>query len=273
MKAGSVGSNPNDVTKPAPPLRCFLREVGESVANLNTAVVGLDAVENGHTKPAGLNISWNPSNRLLAARKARRFVLEAVLVRVSEALSQYVNTMAKLNYFTGCCKNWEQKKNSPSIAEKLADIAQETVGSNCYKTVGACLLIHWRNRVVHGQSQAKLTQQQVDTLHKSRKDIEDSYAGLCIQRLLQDFEAGKPTLKDISSLISMTIRLVQSVDGCVRDYSIDDVDMLIRQYGLSERIKKVEIETTPKKRAASIKRLLNATVPGLGEFYEAHFDC
>ncbi|WP_192357588.1 hypothetical protein [Mesorhizobium mediterraneum] len=67
------------------PLKDLLVSVGEAVANLNTAVVGLDAVEQGYEKPETLNISWNPNDRIAAARKSRRFLVEAVLVRVAEA--------------------------------------------------------------------------------------------------------------------------------------------------------------------------------------------
>lgn len=279
MKAGSAGSSPDDATKSASatqPLRCFLREVGEAVANLNTTVVGLDAVENGHKKPDGLNISWNPADPKSAARKARRFVLEAVLVRVSEALAQYVATVAKLSRFDTCRESWSKKeiagkKNEPSIAEKLTDIAIETVGSDCYKTFGACLLIHWRNRVVHSKSQATLTPNQIKTLKKSSKDIETNYSDLSIERLLEDFKTGKPTLKDISSLIAMTIRLVRLVDENVKDYSKNDLETLLDHYGLYEQIEKIRAETSPEKTTASVKRLLKVTAPGLGESYEKFY--
>jgi hypothetical protein len=66
------------------PLSMLLADVGDAVASLNTVVVGLDAVEMGHEKPDSLDISWGPDNRRAAARKARKFVVEAVLVRVFE---------------------------------------------------------------------------------------------------------------------------------------------------------------------------------------------
>lgn len=279
MKAGSAGSIPEVATRSGSatqPLRYFLREVGEAVANLNTTVVGLDAVENGYQKPHGLNISWNPTDPKFAARKARRFVLEAVLVRVSEALKQYVATVAKLSRFDTCRENWSNRKNDgkkqePSIAEKLADIALETVGPDCYKTSAACLLIHWRNRMVHSKSQASLTPSQKKVLEKSNKDIETNYAGLSIHRLLEDFETGKPTLKDISSLIAMTIRLVRLVDNNLKDCTENDFRTFLYHYGLYEQIDKIKAETSPEKINASVKRLLQVTAPGLVEGYEKFY--
>jgi hypothetical protein len=57
-----------------------MRDVGEAVANLNTVAVGLDAVEKGHKKSETLNISWDPGDRIAAARKARKFVLASAKI-------------------------------------------------------------------------------------------------------------------------------------------------------------------------------------------------
>jgi len=194
------------VRLPTQPLRNFLSEVGGAVANLNTTVVGLDAVENGYNKPESLNISWNPIDRNAAARKARRFVLEAVLVRVSEALSQYIRAISKLPRFEGLREAWaeetQSKKKDPRDAKKLADVTEKVIGADCFLLVGSCLLIHWRNRVVHLNSKAKLTYQQVKTLQRSSEKIEEEFASLSVERLMQDFFEGRPTLKDISSLVA-----------------------------------------------------------------------
>lgn len=269
MKAGSAGSSPDDVAKvrqATQPLRYFLHEVGEAVANLNATVVGLAAVENGYDKPESLNISWNPTNRTAAARKARRFVLEAVLVRVSEALGQYVGAVSKLPRFDIIREAWAEDsrtKKDPSKAKRLADISEEIIGGDCFLLVGACLLIHWRNRVVHQNSKAKLTSQQVNTLQRSADKIEEEFASLSVERLMQDFDEGRPTLKDITSLIAMTIRLSRKLDAEINDVSQADLEALLTHYGLNEQIEKLKMETSPLKRNASVVRFLETTAPGL----------
>ena len=271
MKAGSAGSNPDGATKlyqASQPLRYFLQDVGEAVANLNTTVVGLDAVENGYSKPDGLNISWNPTNRSAAARKARRFVLEAVLVRVSEALCQYIKTVSKLPRFEAINNAWaKDEKNKIKItnARKLADIAKEIIENESVLTTGACLLIHWRNRAVHRDSKAKLTGLQVVAFQKSSSCIEKEFSSLSVDRLLRDFEEGKPTLKDITSLIAMTIRLARKLDAGVNDVSKDDLLVLFEHYGLDEKIDQLKLSTSPRKQKASIIRFLKVTAPGLIE--------
>lgn len=263
-----MGSTPDGATSPLAspiqPLRDFLVAVGEAVANLNTAVVGLDAVEKGYQKPGTLNISWNPQDRVAAARKSRRFVLEASLVRVAEALSEFVWATAQLPRFTRCRSAWN---NNTSRAEKLADVAVEALGSESHLIAGAALLIHWRNRVVHPRSRASLTSQQMKKLRAVSGAIEQNFAGLSVERLLTDFEAGRPTLKDISSLIAMSIRLAREVDNAVNVLSNDDLDVLLNHYGLKVRIREIEAQTTPAKRHASVLRMLQSTAPGLMEAY------
>ncbi len=269
MKAGSAGSNPDDVSTPLPtasqPLRDFLREVGEAVANLNTAVVGLDAIEKGHERPASLDISWNPVDRSAAARKARRFILEAVLVRVSEAMGTFIWALGKLPRFTDVRKSWNQ---STSQAEKMTDIARHALGRENYLLAGASLLVHWRNRVVHQRSKAELTPSQKQLLLAAAAEVEQKFARLSVERLLSDFEQGLPTLKDISSLIAMTIRLAREIDASFRELSHEDLEALLDHYGLIARIAAVESNTTPAKRTASVVRLLKSEAPGLAESYE-----
>ncbi|MER8845776.1 hypothetical protein [Mesorhizobium australicum] len=268
MKAGSAGSSPdnatNSGTSPIQPLRDFLVAVGEAVVNLNTVVVGLDAVERGHEKPETLSISWNPQDRLAAARKARRFVLEAVLVRVAEALAEFVWATAHLPRFSSVRGNWN---NNTSRAERLADVAKEALDSGSHLVAGALLLLHWRNRVVHPRSRASLTPQQIRNLRSASGEIEQSFAGLSVERLLDDFEIGRPTLKDISSLIAMSIRMARELDKAVNFLSCDELDFMLEHYDLKARIVQIEMQTTPAKRRASVLRMLQSTAPGLVEAY------
>jgi hypothetical protein len=263
-----VGSNPDGATSPHPgpiqPLRDFLMSVGEAVASLNTTVVGLDAVENGHVKPDSLNISWNPGDRVAAARKSRRFVLEAVLVCVAEILSEYILAISKLPRFSSVRTTWN---GNTSDAEKLANIAVAAIGSENYLVVGAVLLVHWRNHVVHRRSRASLTPHQARTLKAASIEIEQSFAGLSVDRLLDDFEKKKPTLKDISSLIAMSIRLARQLDKYMDVLSEDDLNALLEYYGLRSRICQIEAQTAPAKRYDSVLRMLQSAAPSLAEAY------
>ena len=281
MKAGSagsgsaktetVGSIPAGVTKStshSQPLKTFLHDVGEAVAHLNTIIVGLDSVENGYQKPATLRISWSPSDPKMAARKARRFALEAILVRVCEALNQYVMAASKLPLVNSALK---KKGDNPSNAEKLSDLADAVKLEDCFLVSGSCLLIHWRNRTVHVKSDAKLTSAQIKILNSSGKEIENKFAAISVSKLLQDFEQRTPTLKDISTLIAMTIRLVRKIDSRLGETSKEDLLVLIEHYNLNKNIEEIKKVDLPEKQFSSILQLLKTEAPGLAKSYQEHF--
>lgn len=262
-----MGSSPNDAANSAgiaQPLKDLLVSVGEAVANLNTAVVGLDAVEQGYEKPETLSISWNPNDRIADARQSRRFLVEAVLVRVAEALSEFVVAISRLPRFRSISSDWDSKT---SRAEKLANVATGALGPDDYLIAGASLLIHWRNRVVHPRSRASLTAQQEKKLLAASDEIATGFAGLSVERLLRDFESGQPTLKDISSLIAMSIRMARAVDKATSPLSDADLDVLLEYYDLKARVAEIEAQTTPTKRHASVVRMLQSNAPGLVHAY------
>lgn len=244
----------------------FLREVGESVANLNTVVVGLDAVELGHKKPINLDISWSPADQKTAARKARRFVLESVLIRVSESVSQYIFGVSLLPSSKSIREKWEKCKRVGN-AQRLQDISRLFLGTECYLVSGSCLLIHWRNRIVHSKSSANLTNRQLKALRNNEELIRDKYSNLDVSKLLLDFENKKPTLKDVSSLISMTINLVRSIDSKIGQISKSDLDLFLDYYDLRNKIQRIERETSPMKLANSIERLFRTEAPELVDVY------
>jgi hypothetical protein len=276
MKAGEAGSTPDGAPKKKDTisfaLAQFMRDVGEAVANLNTVAVGLDAVEKGHKKPDALNISWNPDDRIAAARKARKFVLESVLVHVSEAINQLVTALSKLPRFSKVRESWGAKGADDSAAGKLTAIATEILGEGEFLVSGSALLIHWRNRIVHENSRAKLSHKLKMLLHENEEDILRRYDNLSIDCLLCHFENGRPTLKDVTTLISMTIGLAWRMDAKVHEYfDADDLQAWLDHYGISPLLKKVSSETKPEKRVSAIRNVFRTHAPQLLKSYEQIF--
>jgi hypothetical protein len=236
---------------------------------LNTVVVGLDAVEKGHPKPDTLRISWNPHDRSAAARKARRFTLEAVLVRASESIGQYVTAISKLRRFEPIRSKWN---GDTSAVDKLLGIGEAAVGKKSYLLQAAALLMHWRNRVVHAKSNASLDRSQIGLLKLNEDEIACKYAGLSIDLLLTNFHAARPTLKDVSSLISMSINLIREIDATATDdFTKDDLDALLDHYGLSRALVKVRNETAPDKLDSSIRKAFHSLAPKLLPAYEKYY--
>lgn len=179
MKAGSAGSTPDGVKSEeivhSEALHVLLRDIGESVFALNTAVVGLDAVEKGHKKPETLDISWQPRDRKIAARTSRKFIVESVMIHASEAIHQFTLALSKLSRFEPARAQW---KGNASTSEKISTICAAVLDRDDYLVPAVVLLVHWRNRIVHASSNAKLKHHERQVLLKNRAIICDRYKGL-----------------------------------------------------------------------------------------------
>ena len=265
MKAGIMGSTPTGGTasKALPisaALQTLLDDIGKSSFYLNTIVVGLDAVEKGHPKPDTLDIKWEPGDRRTAARMARHFAVEAFMVRASEALSAFIKAYASLPRFTSITGKWTKQTGLP---EKVDELGSDLLGSDNYLVATAVALALWRNRIVHSgvfslsQKHTKVLMDQADTIH-------EAYRNLNVSELIQHARDGRPTLKDVSCLIAMTINLARAMDDQVySSFDKDDVLAWIAHFGLVPAIKKVIRETSPDRVTASIARVLKSYAPQL----------
>lgn len=257
----------------------FLEVIGNCVADLNTIAVGLAAIGEEHVKPQGLNINWAPKDPLVAARKARKAALHAAMVVTAEALAQYIRAITNLPRFKALTSEWNARKPKPSLSEKFSELAKlllvplspaaPSQPDTGFRICCVSLLIHWRNRHVHTDSTAELTHQEKQLVRAQEEDIRNAYAGLEIDRLFADFQTNRPTLKEATTLIAMTIQVVRAMDVAV--YACDDLEDLqawFDHYKLKERIDKIRRETKPEKQHDSILRMLQTHAPYLKPWYE-----
>jgi hypothetical protein len=236
---------------------------------LNTTVVGLDAVEKGYPKPDELDISWEPRDRQIASRQSRKFVLEAVLTRASEAVVQYAVALSKLPRFADTRESWDSKTPKAIKVYEVFVISTE----DTYLAPAAALIVHWRNRIVHGGSNADLTPLQKTLLRASEQEISARYKNLSIDCLLRHFEEGRPSLKDVSTLIAMSINAARQCDtGIHADLTREELDAWMDHYGVTAKLKRVQAESNPAKLEDSIGRLFKAEAPLLINAYRRHYN-
>lgn len=264
MKAGSTGSNPGGgsvgKSQVSAALNQLLDDIGKASFYLNTIVVGLDAVEHGHKKPASLDIMWEPADPKSAARMARHFAVEAFMVRASEALSAFIKAYAALPRFTSIKAKWTK---DTGLAEKVDDLGSALIGGSDYLLASAITLVFWRNRIVHNGS-FSLPQKYAKVLKDQSQEIHDSYRHLDVSMLLDHARDNRPTLKDASCLIAMTINLARMMDERVYEsFGKDDVVAWVYHFGLDSIIRKVVRETKQDRVAESISRILKTSAPRL----------
>jgi hypothetical protein len=275
LKAGRtssiLGSDTTSSAFVSVALNTLLKEIGSASFFLNTIVVGLDAVETGHEKPAGLDISWDPRDRVVAARMARKFAVESCMVRCAESLKVYIQSISKLPRFSELQGKWaaqEKANKKPGAAAKLEDIAKSLLEDSDPLIAAGMLLLIWRNNIVH-DGDLSFPHHRKQTLLKNKLEISANYRNLDVDLLLDHARAQKPTLKDVSCLIAMTINLARAIDRKVHDnLGEEDLIATLSILGLDKSIARIKRETTPESVAASIKRCIESEAPGLYPTFE-----
>jgi hypothetical protein len=250
-------------------LEALLNDVGKASFLLNTIVVGLDAVEKGHEKPDGLNVSWEPKDRKVAARTARKFATEAFIIRAADSLHAYRQAISAFPRFAAICSKW---KKTTGEAQKLDDVASNVLDDKDYLIASGMLLLTWRNLIVHNGN-LTLHHQKKQILRKNEKIISESYSGLSVDCLLCHASERRPTLKDVSSLIAMSLNLARKLDAAIyHNLTKEDVMAWLEYYSIIPLLKKVHRETSIKRRAASIERVFKTNAPGLYQDFLKFFD-
>jgi hypothetical protein len=254
----------------SPPLARFLHSLGKVQHHLHTIVVGLSSVESGiATKPDDLDITWKANDLIGSAREARRFLLKAALIFVAEEIQAYATDVLE---YQGL--EIDDYKLPETQVDRIRALAKPNDVKPNYLTVASLIVANWRNRIVHRDSTAHLTAAEQDCLLAKSESIRDSYKGIDVLRLLQDFESNKPTLKDVTVLVAMSIRFVRHIDASLPELATSrDVRRWLEAEGLLGDVLKLEKEATngghpnPRGRA---KQYLLTRAPSLAEAYHTH---
>ncbi len=246
----------------SPPLRRFLSSVGRVQHHVYTAVVGLCGVEAGTvSKPADLDINWKATDLLGSSREARRFLLQATLVFVAEELGHYASQVLKF-------------RGHQPVAERADRIRALGAVDPDYLGVGSLIVSHWRNRIIHRKSKARLTNNERELLVGRKATIASEFKHLDVEALLHQFDANQPTLKDVTVLLAMSIRFARLVDTTLPVPSTaKDVRSWLEVEDLLDDVVKLEKESRnggssdPRARA---KQFLLTQAPCLAEAYYEH---
>jgi hypothetical protein len=232
--------------------------------------VGLSAAENGiATRPIDLDILWEPHDRLGSAREARRFLLRATLIYVAEELNEYAKHVLKYRALGNSAASIPGHR-----ADRILALARPDDVNPGYLTVAPLIVSHWRNRIVHPHSAARLTAAERQRLLAESVPAREHYKGIDVARLLKDFDEDRPTLKDVTVLLAMSITFVRQVDSTLPEpASREDVRRWLEAEDLLDDVLKLEKEATngghpcPRGRG---KQFLITKAPGLAEAYYAH---
>ncbi|WP_040433325.1 hypothetical protein [Chlorobium ferrooxidans] len=243
----------------------FLKTVGRAVHSMNTICVGLHGVGTGkYEKPDDLTISWNTKDPCASSRTARQFAVESALVFIEEALLQYLKYV--LNH-PAAPSSMKAAMQEEKAADKVDKLSKQIQLKEVYWAPIVILLIHWRNRIVHHSSKAKLSDNQEKILIDNQDKIRSNHANIDISETLAHFSERKITLKDASTIIAITIRFVRDIDEFLQLYIVTPNNIryfieyldIVDEY--KEQLKANGIEVKSRK----IKQLFKTYLPFVSE--------
>lgn len=260
-------SRPHTNSMKTPTLKRYLDSVGKTVHYLNTIVVGLAGVENEICKkPESLDVSWNPADPKSSSRSARAYVLKSSIVFVAAELSEYVNELSKLPV---CHQDIPKDANKAERFRRLADHLGIT---DADLVLGPLLIIHWRNRIIHRSSNAQLSKIQKEQFKEASSEIAKKYKNLDSALTLSHFETGIPTLKDVSSLIAMSINCAKTMDEKLPEpASYKEFMAWIEALGLGEKYERARrVSENAANPASSMNNFFVTHCPEMKKFYEKY---
>lgn len=107
-------------------------------------------------------------------------------------------------------------RKKPSIRVRLDKLLTLTDAVPNYYKAAFHLLISWRNRHVHGDANDVLSVEMKNFLVQAKDFFYQNHGHLDVERLLENYEKNNsPTLKEISTLISVLHRVVATCDEAI----------------------------------------------------------
>lgn len=198
-----------------PARREFKLNAGQNNHFLITVLVGLDAVREGRTTlNPEFSTSWSPKDVSRSAARSRDYALKTSLAWIVDLVDVYRSSVAKAPGVL-----------SDSASATLAELGRSERLRFVAKAVGAPesaeellvrLAIHWRNRIVHTESNSRLDARIRAELLKSAEQIHTRHRGLDVSRTIDLADSGaSPRFKDVASIIEAAHAVVQAIDDRV----------------------------------------------------------
>lgn len=108
------------------------------------------------------------------------------------------------------------RRKRPSLRAKFAALVGLAPNVPTHYDCAIQLLISWRNRHAHGRSADRVSSHVLAGLRGASSLFYNDHAHLHVDRMIDNYDAGgSPTLKEVSSLISVTHRVVALIDNTI----------------------------------------------------------
>lgn len=201
----------------------FRRTAGDANRLLNTLLVGLETLKhNAPVKPTDFVLAWSKPATPGEWLETRNFALRGTMVAVVDALDRYLRILSRIPGLTA--QELDDTLNGrrdpkidrrPTVSERVASLCAHYGGavSPAYP-LAVGLLVAWRNRFVHSEPKGGLSRSQSLELVNYAKFFEEQFGKADIKAALKRYAAREaPTLRDLSTLVAASQRLVTDIDA------------------------------------------------------------
>lgn len=240
------------------PRSAFKSLLGHANHLIITALVGLDGVERGvvNEVPKDLRTVWSPKDAASSAKRSRRLILDMALIRAIDAVDVYLrDAMRKPALAQSIEFRRDLDAAGLSIFAKLQAVERQFPNLEPLPLAIVFLMVAWRNRSAHAESDRDAPQRHLDVLRSSGSEISAKFSGLDVEMLLGGYDAMRPvTFKEVASLINAAHHLVAELDALL--LSSLDLERFLKDVvwaSLGDSKKPNElIEQARKRRAVSV---------------------
>lgn len=197
-------------------LKFVLNEIGYSVHNLNTIAVALSNLPANSVPNPALNIKWEPKNLEQCCIASRRFAVRSSLVFAVEALFEYMSNISDDEMWKKLNFGLDFKTKLPvndSKARRFSEFCKSIPGIEKEWYLLVELVCHWRNRIVHAStSHAGLSSSDKRFLESKSSFLYDNFYHFDVIKTLEDYDADRVTLKEVTTLITFLIKCCRKID-------------------------------------------------------------
>jgi hypothetical protein len=194
-------------------LNNFIKQVGDSVHAMNTIAVALSRLpDSGEVEiPEGLDISWKPNNLSISKAMSRNYAVRSSYVYAAESLFEYLDSITKNPFWNYPEISYSESSDKKAI--RVYNILMQVPKMEQSLATICELMCHWRNRIVHeATSNADLSSKKKQFLQGQKNSLYNNFHHFDIDQAIDNFNNKQITLKDASTMITMTIKCVRLVD-------------------------------------------------------------
>lgn len=242
----------------------FLNEIGHSVHCMNTIAIALSNMTNNPTIPENMNISWKPNDVELSSKNSRRYAVKSSIVYGVESLYTYLAIISENPKWLKSNKSFNDRREKIKSSDKYKDISKAEATVRLLKDITTIqkewiilveLLCHWRNKVVH-ISNANISKKSKQLLLEKEEDFYKNCHHFSVKEALNNFDHNKFTLKDVTTLLTITIKTVRLIDEeYIKFINMQDIDEIIGRVTDGE-FKKICKQDNSKKKTRQLVKWL-----------------